>query len=62
MIAALYFVKISIKQKLQMPGATERNIAGISECSPPHNNGLSRITAGETLIEEDDISQEIPNY
>ena len=31
MIAALYFAKISIKQKLQMPGATERNIAGISE-------------------------------
>ena len=62
MIAALYFVKISIKQKLQMPGATERHVAGISECSPPHINNLLSIRARETLIKEDDISQEIPNY
>ena len=62
MIAALYFASISIKQKLQMPGATERHVAGISECSPAYINNLLSIRARETLIKEDDISQEIPNY
>ena len=61
MIAALYFVKISIKQKLQMPGATERHVAGISESSPQHINNLFSIRAREILNKEDDISQEIPN-
>ena len=45
-----------------MPGATERCIADIGECSLPHITSLSRIRARETLIEGDDLSQEIPNY
>ena len=44
-----------------MSEATERHVAGISECSPPHINNLLSIRARETLIKEDNISQEITN-
>ena len=43
-----------------MPGTTERHVAGISECSPPHINNPLSIRARETLFKEDNISQEYP--
>ena len=76
-IGALNFVRVSIKPKLQIPGATERHIADISECSTclfvclfnaveiPKDSkitGLPRIKARKISIEEDNMSKEIPNY